>query len=326
MDAVRMFHQAESFCGAHAGRPVLHGQRLSAGVEHDPLSRWCADNRGEHRCRTAAEIPEGAGLGGIHQDIGSRPDLGDAGNDFALHQGRGGADADRIQGDAGLADDVGGPQGLLLTHQSFCPAVGLIRGFIGMPFVGKDPFQDDLFLTVNITGQLEQFVVCDDTRTVLADFQFDEHFDGRGCCGKNLSQLIDLIGVVHSQADGDFFGQGLDAFELGQADDLIGNENIRQAVGGHDLSLTDLGDGDAGGACFHLQAGEFRHAVRLRMGPQLYPVLHGFVLHEQQVVHHDIPVDQQGRGVDVFINRPYGCLHGIYLLPVISLPNVCRGK
>ena len=63
---------------------------------------------------------------------------------------------------------------------------------------------------MNITGQLEQFVVRDDARTVLADFQFDEYLDGRGRCGKNLGQLIDLF-EFQTALSGELYG--IDAFD-----------------------------------------------------------------------------------------------------------------
>src|SRR5690606_37949034 len=92
--------------------------------------------------------------------------------------------------------------------------------------------------------------------------------------------------------------QGLEAGQLGGADNIVGQENLGDAGIGEDFGLAQLLHGDAHGAQFHGAFGEAGQFVGLDMGAELDGVAVGIGLYAGQIGLDAVKVDQDGGGIE----------------------------
>ena len=139
-----------------------------------------------------------------------------------------------------------------------------------------------------------------DARPLFPHLDLDEDPGGLLLPGKDGLDSLHLAGGIHPKGDlHPPAAEVPDAEELLFPHHLVGDENIGEAVFGHDLGLAHLGHGDALGPQLRLHLCDGGALVGLGVGPQGDPLPVGVVLHEPQVVQHDLPVDEKG-----------GCIQG----------------
>jgi hypothetical protein len=84
--------------------------------------------------------------------------------------------------------------------------------------------------------------------------------------------------------------------KLGACNGRVGNENIPQAVPGHDLGFADLGACDSSGTRLHLPVSQSGYLVRLGMGPVAYSGRAADLRGAFDIPGHDVHINQRCRG------------------------------
>ena len=126
-----------------------------------------------------------------------------------------------------------------------------------------------MFARLNRGDEPRELFVVRNARAHLADLVFDLDLQRARLGRKDLFHLRELHLVVDADAHVDAAMQALEALIFVLADDLVGDENITDAVIRHDLRFADLGAGDAARAGFHLELCKVRHPMRFDVRPQL---------------------------------------------------------
>ena len=133
---------------------------------------------------------------------------------------------------------------------------------------------------------------------VHAGVELDEHVDLGAGGGGDATDLFDIGGAVDGYFDIGVAAEADQAFDFAWADDLIGDEQVEDAVGGHDFGFAELGAGDADGPGTHGQVGDGRDFDALGMRAPLHA---GFCAQRGQALDiglHFVEVHPEGGGVE----------------------------
>ena len=149
-DVGRILDQAVAAGGADSFSAGLQCQCFGAAVQHDPLSGRHTDHACKHGCGAAAVIVDCSALRDVHKNVGAGTDFADSWQYFRMHQGRSGTDTDGVDVRSQVSDQLGGPQGAVLTVQAKPAAVFAALCFVGMALMRKDSLERYVCLRLNV--------------------------------------------------------------------------------------------------------------------------------------------------------------------------------
>ena len=286
--------------GTDALRAFLHGQALGPHIEDDAFRRGAAHHGGEHGGGASFLRSDDIGLRSVHENVRARAQFGDARHYGQAVQQRGGrAEAHRFGLHAAFFRKAGKVNGALHGRRGDGVAGLDVRRGIAVAVMREEAAQAHVRAGGDAVQKGVEVPFLDDARALLAHFDLDGDLRRDGGPGKDLLRGFHLFRAVHAENDVDaLFGKGADAAQFAFAHDLVGDEDVAQAVFGHDFGLAYLGNGNACRAHFRLHQCDGGHFVGLGMRAQGHALRVGVVLHEAQVAFKDVAVDEQGRGVE----------------------------
>ena len=169
--------------------------------------------------------------------------------------------------------------------------------------MGEDTLETNVrAVRPQIIEQLPEVFFLHHAGAVFPDFDLHQHLGLQAAAGKDILDHFRAFNTVHAEGHVDsLFHQRSDPLQLDSADNFVGNKDILQTVGGHHFRFPDLGHRNSPGAAFFLQFRDLRDLVGLGMRPQTDMIAVGVCLHEADIIHHDVLVNDQSRGVQFMV-------------------------
>ena len=133
--------------------------------------------------------------------------------------------------------------------------------------------------------------------TFRARVQLDDHIDPATVMHGTVRYGLGRDFVIDGHGNLGPPGDASQAFHLSGAHDIVGDQDVLDAGGSHDLRLSQFLTANAYRAGPYLPMGDFRDFVALGMAPKGDVEIPAMFRHGRDVPFHHVQVDYVGRGV-----------------------------
>ena len=159
----------------------------------------------------------------------------------------------------------------------------------------------------------------EDPGPLLPHLDLDKDPGGGSLPGKDGFCGLHLAGGIHPKGDlRPLAAEVPDPQEFLFPHNLVGDKKVCKAVFGHDFGLPHLGHGNSPGSQLRLFLGDSRVLMGFGMGPEGDSLPVRVVLHKPQVIHHNLPVDEKGRGIQVRVFHSFSPFSFLWATASIS--------
>ena len=224
------------------GEAVLGRQALEAGVGDDLLGGRAAGNGGQY-AEGVFEAQAELGVGRVHQRVRASLNLGDAvegSADVVIARARGAANR---AVEAGAFHVVAGIDEALEASAGTVVAGVFVFEIDDVAFVAHQAAEAQVWCLGNRAGEIDDGGGCD-AAAVVADVDLHEDAGADLVGVGGLVEVGEVLRVINRDHDVATGGQGHETLDLAAAYYFVGNEDVLDAGGRHDLGLSDLGAGD----------------------------------------------------------------------------------
>ena len=168
-----------------------------------------------------------------------------------------------------------------------------------MPFVTHQPVESQARGRRDEPCQIDGGLGRGDSGPLHAEVDVDEHADRDPLRDRRPAQRGDVVGMVDGHLDVGLVLEGREPGGLARADDQVGDQDVVDPRGGHDLGLGDLGHRDPDGARPPQDVGDRRALERLGMGTPGHAAVPEVAGHPIDIVLQEVQVDQEGGGIQL---------------------------